>query len=170
MTSLTANANGKHTISVGYAQSKFLSEEDKDIKAPKGANAKYRYEINEKLGIVSSLTRTSLKYTLTDHNDKYSHDFEHTSFMAGPSYRFNEYVSAYALLGAAYGKASGEFTEHHAYGYTQGRFEETATAAAYGAGVQFNPIPNVAIDVSYEYTKLDEAKLGTFVFGIGYRF
>ncbi|WP_407072857.1 Ail/Lom family outer membrane beta-barrel protein [Photorhabdus viridis] len=45
------------------------------------------------------------------------------------------------------------------------------TSVAYGAGLQLNPIPNVAVDVAYEYSDLgDKAKVGTFVVGVGYRF
>ncbi|MDX7989425.1 hypothetical protein FE392_19405 [Xenorhabdus sp. 12] len=170
MTSLTANANGKHTISAGYALSKFQGEKDEDLKDPKGLNAKYRYEFNENLGIVGSFTRTTQKYNSTDSSSKHSFDFSYNALMAGPSYRFNEYVSIYALLGAAYAEASGDITDYSSYGYTKDTYGENTTSAAYGAGVQFNPISNVAIDVSYEYTKLYEEKLGTFVVGIGYRF
>lgn len=41
---------------------------------------------------------------------------------------------------------------------------------AYGVGVQFNPLPNIAIDASYEHTKLSDIKVGTWMLGVGYRF
>ncbi|WP_235977756.1 Ail/Lom family outer membrane beta-barrel protein [Proteus mirabilis] len=41
---------------------------------------------------------------------------------------------------------------------------------AYGLGVQVNPITNLAIDVSYEYSKLYDIDFTTWVVGIGYRF
>ncbi|QLK88716.1 hypothetical protein E3U36_09700 [Arsenophonus endosymbiont of Aphis craccivora] len=47
----------------------------------------------------------------------------------------------------------------------------------YGAGLQINPVENVAIDVTYEHTKLSfehttlkNIKVGTWMLGVGYRF
>ncbi|CNL75428.1 attachment invasion locus protein [Yersinia enterocolitica] len=39
-----------------------------------------------------------------------------------------------------------------------------------GAGVQFNLYPNVVIDASYEYSKLSDVNVGTWMLGAGYRF
>ncbi|EOW5147519.1 Ail/Lom family outer membrane beta-barrel protein, partial [Escherichia coli] len=44
------------------------------------------------------------------------------------------------------------------------------TSVVYGAGIQFNPVPNWVVDASYEYTKLGDVKVGTWMTGIGYRF
>ncbi|WP_016674751.1 Ail/Lom family outer membrane beta-barrel protein, partial [Yersinia pestis] len=48
--------------------------------------------------------------------------------------------------------------------------KEEQDSLAYGVGMQFNPLNNIAIDASYEYTKLKDANIGTWVLGIGYRF
>ncbi|AOM42110.1 Ail/Lom family outer membrane beta-barrel protein [Xenorhabdus hominickii] len=166
MTSFTANASGENKVSAGYALSKVQITDFKDLKEPKGFNLKYRYEITNNFGVIGSFTRTSQKDTYSDSAIKSEVSQEYNSFMAEPAYRFNEYISAYGLLGAAYGKISSYNSQ---YNRTHS-LESNTTAAAYGAGLQFNPSPNVAIDVSFEYSKLDEAQVGTWVLGTGYRF
>ncbi|WP_338883083.1 Ail/Lom family outer membrane beta-barrel protein [Xenorhabdus sp. TH1] len=173
--SFTANASGKHTISVGYAQSdvKMKLEGDKLDKDPRGVNLKYRYEFNDNWGVIGSftLTREGENQTLSSptygHLGKLTRDITYRSWMVGPTYRFNEYVSTYALIGTANiddhqtGSGLGVFTIHN----------ENKSAVAYAAGLQFNPISNIAVDVTYEYSDLgDKAKVGTFVVGVGYRF
>ncbi len=40
----------------------------------------------------------------------------------------------------------------------------------YGAGMQFNPVENVALDVSYEQSRIRNVDVGTWIAGVGYRF
>ncbi|WP_273826556.1 Ail/Lom family outer membrane beta-barrel protein, partial [Pseudomonas asplenii] len=40
----------------------------------------------------------------------------------------------------------------------------------YGAGLQFNPIENVALDVGYEQNRIRSVDVGTWNVGVGYRF
>ncbi|CQR22773.1 outer membrane protein X [Yersinia enterocolitica] len=40
----------------------------------------------------------------------------------------------------------------------------------YGAGMQFNPMQNVALDVSYEQSRIRNVDVGTWVAGVGYTF
>ncbi|WP_016605120.1 Ail/Lom family outer membrane beta-barrel protein, partial [Yersinia pestis] len=40
----------------------------------------------------------------------------------------------------------------------------------YGAGLQFNPAENVALDVSYEQSRIRNVDVGTWVAGVGYTF
>ncbi|OKP03082.1 Ail/Lom family outer membrane beta-barrel protein [Xenorhabdus eapokensis] len=170
ITSLAANA-GEHTISAGYAQSKINIENNNLKTSLKGFNVKYRYEFNEQFGLISSFTHTGYNTSYDDPLGYHGGSLDYNSITIGPSYRFNEYISAYALIGAGVGKASN--TEHiriSKYNSILSFNDDTKTAVAYGAGVQFNPLPNVAIDASYEYTKLDSINLGTWVLGVGYRF
>ncbi len=150
-----ANAEARNTVSLGYAQTN--AKHDDETMKPKGANLKYRYEFDSQLGVVTSLTYTSKKISENDKTTKLTYG----SLMVGPSFRFNEYVSAYATIGAARGK-------HEITGSTS----DTASknAMAYGAGLQFNPMENVAIDASYEYSKINDMKAGTWVLGVGYYF
>ncbi|WP_033851391.1 Ail/Lom family outer membrane beta-barrel protein, partial [Yersinia wautersii] len=82
--------------------------------------------------------------------------------MVGPSVHFNDFFSMYALLGIGHGKAKASVL-----GYGK---KEEQDSLAYGVGMQFNPLNNIAIDASYEYAKLKNANIGTWVLGIGYRF
>ncbi len=155
-----ANA-GDHTISGGYAQShvKFNGEKIDGNPKGKGFNLKYRYELDNNFGVISSLTYTHKGFDKSDVN--------YYSLMAGPTYRFNEYVSIYGMVGAA----RGEFEVPVLNGsYTEGK-----SSVSYGLGLQFNPMPNWTIDTSYEYAKFNDARLGdlkvgTWVVGVGYRF
>ncbi|ECI2922651.1 outer membrane beta-barrel protein, partial [Salmonella enterica subsp. enterica serovar Enteritidis] len=47
---------------------------------------------------------------------------------------------------------------------------ERRTGFAWGAGVQFNPVENVVIDLGYEGSKVGAAKLNGVNVGVGYRF
>ncbi|WP_338804149.1 Ail/Lom family outer membrane beta-barrel protein [Xenorhabdus griffiniae] len=175
ISSFTAHASGKHTLSLGYAQSninmqiegnktKNMKDLDKD---PRGLNLKYRYEINDNWGFISSVTQTKLKINYyAAHNRQLSvgnEDITYRSLMAGPTYRFNEYVSAYALIGAANVEGKARLT-------AQPSVSKKKTAVAYGTGLQFNPTSSIAVDVSYEYSDLSQAKAGTWTVGVGYHF
>ncbi|HEE0108397.1 TPA: Ail/Lom family outer membrane beta-barrel protein [Citrobacter gillenii] len=174
LTSGVANAELlQHSLSAGYAQSHAKLDGYGQSEDLSGFNVKYRYEMNDNWGVVTS-------FVYTNHSKDYnmmlpnyagvlektkvaSYDLDYFSLTAGPSYRFNDYLSAYALIGVGYGKANvwldglGSASEHK-------------TSPAFGAGFQFNPIKNVTIDASYEYSKFNDVKVGTWMAGIGYRF
>ncbi|AKH65132.1 MULTISPECIES: Ail/Lom family outer membrane beta-barrel protein [Photorhabdus] len=164
-----ANASGESTISGGYAQS-HTKFDDKDAESlfggnSKGFNLKYRYELDSNFGVIGSFTYTHLNSDAHVGGIKVAKlDLDYYSLMAGPTYRFNEYVSVYGMVGAAHGKVKvSDFI-------TPQSGSESKTSVGYGLGLQFNPMPNWTIDTSYEYSKLDELKIGTWVVGVGYRF
>ncbi|MCW7546564.1 outer membrane beta-barrel protein [Photorhabdus sp. APURE] len=164
-----ANA-AEHTISGGYAQSHAKFGDDKADDHPKGLNLKYRYELDNNWGVISSLTYTYLGYDHYLGGRKIAESsLDYVSLMAGPTYRFNEYVSVYSLVGAAHGKVKvSDFVGSESFSHSK-------TSIGYGLGLQFNPVPNWTIDTSYEYAKFDDARLGdlkvgTWVVGVGYRF
>ncbi|MDX7991400.1 Attachment invasion locus protein precursor [Xenorhabdus sp. Reich] len=170
ISSFTANANNTHTISLGYAQTntklKSMANKEVPLKDPRGLNLKYRYEINDNWGVIGSVTQTKLSlYYAPKPVDKRGRNADETityrSLMAGSTYRFNDYMSAYTLLGVA------NIEDHQK---TNSNTSEKKTALAYGAGLQFNPISNVAVDVAYEYSHLKQAKAGTWTIGVGYHF
>ncbi|MBD2780685.1 Ail/Lom family outer membrane beta-barrel protein [Xenorhabdus szentirmaii] len=174
-TSSTSN-NSKNTISLGYAHSNlsfnasdFGSNEAKEHfekefgKSLQGLNLKYRYEFNDEFGVISSLTYTQYDFSYDYYGvEKSRIKWSNTSLMAGPSYRFNEYISAYGLIGANYGKVS------HSSGDDKSSYNDTSLS--YGIGLQFNPTQSWVIDTSYSHAKLKGTKIGTWVFGVGYRF
>ncbi|ENO0817838.1 outer membrane beta-barrel protein [Proteus mirabilis] len=172
MTSLSlcaanAQAVGENTLSLGYAQSHVKADGDKLKENPKGFNVKYRYEFDNQWGMIGSFAYTHQGYDYRFGSQSVgTADLDYYSFTAGPVYRFNDYVSAYGLLGVAHGKAE---VELKGFGYHE-KESQSKSAFAYSAGLQFNPHPNIAIDASYEYTKLDDVKVGTWMLGLGYRF
>ncbi|MFJ5506093.1 Ail/Lom family outer membrane beta-barrel protein [Pectobacterium carotovorum] len=154
-------AQATQTVSLGYAQAKV-----DNFKDPKGITAKYHYQGDSALGIIGSFTYVGSKqtdYYPNDNSDIYK--LKYYSVMAGPSYRFNEYVSVYGLAGIGYGKTS---WEEGAAVRQSG--SESKSSFAYGAGIQITPVANWAIDIGYEGTKIYETRVDGFNIGVGYRF
>ncbi|MEY6222931.1 Ail/Lom family outer membrane beta-barrel protein, partial [Salmonella enterica subsp. enterica serovar Corvallis] len=85
----------------------------------------------------------SVTYTSADVNN-YGYkvgDADYTSLLVGPSYRFNDYLNAYVMIGAANGHIKDNWGN-----------SDNKTAFAYGAGIQLNPVENIAVNASYEHT------------------
>ena len=125
------------TVTGGYAQSDAQGVQNK----MNGFNLKYRYEEdNSPLGVIGSFT-----YTEKDRfeNDNYNKG-QYYGITAGPAYRLNDWASIYGVVGVGYGKVqkpeAGVSTSD--YGFS------------YGAGLQFNPIENVALDFGYEQSRI----------------
>ncbi|MBL5901087.1 Ail/Lom family outer membrane beta-barrel protein [Lelliottia amnigena] len=164
-----------HTVSLGYAQSKV-----ENFKNIRGVNAQYRYEWDSPLSVMGSFTYMSgdedQNYFVDSDSVKNHIDVKYYSLMAGPAYRINEYVSLYALGGVARTKADGDTKWVNAGdGYTQkDSISEKSTSFAYGAGVQFNPTADLAINVGYEGTNADlqgdSYSINGWNLGVGYRF
>lgn len=161
--SFNAYATLENTVSIGYAKSKLKVDEDLINDNLKGINLKYNHEVANDWGVISSFSYAKNK------SDGYDHwgyagtsKISYYSLTAGPSYRLNNYVSAYGLMGLGY--------FHEDFHYYDEREKENKISMAYGLGVQVNPITNLAIDVSYEYSKLYDIDFTTWVVGIGYRF
>lgn len=156
-------------------------------KDPKGLNLKYRYEIDDNWGVISSFT-----YAWGDYNAhanasanisgitagaslKGKLKAKYFSINIGPAYRFNEYVSAYVMGGIAHSKydANGSL-DAYANGKSIhiGSLSESKdkTAFSYSAGLQFNPFKNIAIDVAYEGSGSGDWKTNGFNIGVGYKF
>jgi len=162
---------GEQTVTLGYAQSKV-----QDFKNIRGVNAKYRYEWDSPVSVMGSFTYLSGNDDLFGDdswgNTRYDDNakVKYYSLLVGPAYRMNEYVSFYALGGVGKGKVEITQNYHHSdYTYIEDSTDNT-TQFAYAAGVQINPTENVAIDVGYEGSKINDAKLNGFNVGIGYRF
>ncbi|MBI6550746.1 Ail/Lom family outer membrane beta-barrel protein [Xenorhabdus lircayensis] len=168
--SANASNSSKRTISLGYAQSNAsLNDSDKIVfnsmeldTKQHGLNLKYRYEFNEHFGVIGSLTYTQYVHEYNYPNSSVKFSWKNTSLMVGPAYRFNDYISAYGLIGMTHSKAG--------FSDTEDKDITKKTSLSYGAGLQFNPTSSWAIDASYSYAKFKEANLGTWVLGVGYRF
>lgn len=162
------------TVSLGYAQSKV-----ENFKNIRGVNAQYRYEWDSPLSVIGSFTYMSgdddQKYYVDSDSVKNHIDVKYYSLMVGPAYRINEYVSLYALGGVAHTKADVDTKWVNAGdGYTQkDSLSEKSTSFAYGAGVQFNPTEELAVNVGYEGTNADidgSHSINGWNVGVGYRF
>lgn len=156
---------------------------DKDAK---GVNLKYRYEITDNLGVIGSFTYAKQSfgahYSATDadtkdsESEKASGKYKYYSLLVGPSYRFNDYFSGYAMVGAAFSRFNGSDSFSSSYsdgsdvdnGYVNS--SDKKTQLAYSAGVQINPIKNIAIDVAYEGSGSGDWRTSGFNVGVGYSF
>ena len=144
------------TVTGGYAQSDAQGQMNK----MGGFNLKYRYEEdNSPLGVIGSFTYTEKSRTASsgDYNKN-----QYYGITAGPAYRINDWASIYGVVGVGYGKFQNNNYPHKSdmsdYGFS------------YGAGLQFNPIENVALDFSYEQSRIRNVDVGTWIAGVGYRF
>ncbi|WP_337261479.1 MULTISPECIES: Ail/Lom family outer membrane beta-barrel protein [unclassified Serratia (in: enterobacteria)] len=167
----------QHTVSVGYAQSKV-----QNLHNINGVNLKYRYEWDSPVSVIGSFTYMSGKddysYLLARDIINNEAKIKYYSLSVGPAYRFNEFISAYGLLGFNRNKV--DYSSQW-YNY-QGSYvlagsqsgNENKTSLMYGAGVQINPIENVAVDIGYEGSRLNIAgqshDINGFNIAIGYRF
>lgn len=150
VTSSALSQDLQTSITAGYAQSD-VTYDDMDINDnPQGFNTKFRYEFDERWGFMSSYTHTQKSF---DYVNLY-----YNSLALGPSVRFNDYASLYAAIGVAWGEAE----------TSDDNFKKTAFAGA--VGLQVNPTPNLVFDASYEYSKLGDFDVGTWVIGGGVRF
>lgn len=154
-----------HTVSIGYAQSKL-----QDFKNIRGVNLQYRFEWDSPVSVVGSFSYMSGKNSLTTEVSEKKRNAKTYSFLVGPAYRFNEYVSLYGLLGLNHTKND---YNSKTYDYV---VESTASSTnfAYGAGVIINPTENTSINVGYEGSRASEFdknySINGFTIGVGYRF
>lgn len=164
----------KHTVSIGYAQSKAQGFDDLN-----GVNVQYRYEFDSQLSVLGSFSymkgNGEQDYFATNDVVHNNVDVNYYSLLAGPAYRINDYVSLYALGGVAYVKASGN-TQWWNNGYDymgQESISEKSASFAWGVGVIINPTDNFSVNVGYEGTQTDlqgNYSINGFNVGIGYRF
>lgn len=152
----------KHTLSLGYAQTDVQDVMDLD-----GVSLQYRYENESPLGFVSTLSYQTGEENWEDDDESYGKlEAKHLTILGGPAYRFNNFISAYAVGGLAHTKIE---DRNMSPGYSES-YELTETNFAYGAGVIINPTEQLAINIGYEGTKVDSVKLDGFNISAGYRF
>lgn len=125
-----------------------------------GFNLKYRYEQDDNpLGVIGSFTYTEKDRTngAGDYNKG-----QYYGITAGPAYRLNDWASIYGVVGVGYGKF--QTTDYPTY-----KHDTSDYGFSYGAGLQFNPMENVALDFSYEQSRIRSVDVGTWIAGVGYR-
>lgn len=145
------------TVSGGYAQSDAQGISNKNS----GFNLKYRYEQdNNPVGVIGSFTYTEKSRTT---GEGVYNKAQYYGITAGPAFRINDWASIYGVVGVGYGK----------FQQTQDVVRHSDTSDygfSYGAGLQFNPMENVALDFSYEQSRIRSVDVGTWIAGVGYRF
>ncbi|ANI28613.1 membrane protein [Yersinia entomophaga] len=151
---------GQSTVTGGYAQSDYQGVANK----ASGFNLKYRYEWSDsQLGAIGSFTHTE-KSSFGDSSSVYN-KAQYNAITAGPAYRINDWASVYGVVGVGYGR----FTANGA-GNPEAKSGSSDYGVAYGAGVQLNPMQNVALDFSYEQSRIRSVDVGTWIAGVGYTF
>ena len=123
---------------------------------PRGVNFKYRNEFTQKWGVIGSVTTTKSKFGLTLNDTPFADaKLQYFSVAAGPTWRINDYASVYGLVGYAHGKAK-MYINSIDYQYS-----DSTGAFLGGLGAQFNVTPNIVVDASWEYSKLDDFRVNT---------
>ena len=152
------SAMAQSTVTGGYAQSDYQGVANK----ANGFNLKYRYEDGSNpLGWIGSFT-----YTEKDRTDAGVYNKgQYYGVTGGPAYRLNDWASIYGVVGVGYGK----FQQTENQGFNRSA-STSDYGFSYGAGMQFNPVENVALDFSYEQSRIRNVDVGTWIAGVGYRF
>nr|WP_176488077.1 Ail/Lom family outer membrane beta-barrel protein [Candidatus Regiella insecticola] len=196
---LSANAfaeAGQSTLSVVYVHSdlkysgshKFSDEAkaepitiEKRERHVSGINVKYRYEFTDNWGAIASFTHAQKSGPLNNISfggkDKKATDgasahykLQYNSLMIGPTYRVNNWVSVYGTVGVGNGRFNA--TDYkNVPGVKDGyRNSENKYAVAWSAGVQVNPMEQLAVDLSFEQSKPGNVEANNVVLGLGYTF
>ncbi|MDR3434056.1 MAG: outer membrane protein OmpX [Rouxiella aceris] len=150
------------TVTAGYAQGDMQGVANK----ADGFNLKYRFEQDSNpLGVIGSFTYIEKDHSLSSNSyDK----AQYYGITAGPAYRLNDWASIYGVVGLGYGKfAENQYAESSVL---RQKSDTSDVGFSYGAGLQFNPMQNVALDVSYEQSRIRSVDVGTWIAGVGYRF
>ncbi|MCE0829056.1 Ail/Lom family outer membrane beta-barrel protein [Buttiauxella sp. A2-C2_NF] len=154
------------TVSVGYAHSKIDNAFDLN-----GINLQYRYEWDASWGVMGSFSW--MKGDKTYHGDFYTSDAKakYYSLTAGPTYRINDWISLYGALGFAHVNTSEDIDYFDSSSEAR---SGNSTSLAWGAGVIFNPVENLSVNVGYEGTNADywnkNYAINGFNVGVGWRF
>lgn len=151
------SAMAQSTVTGGYAQSDYQGIASK----ANGFNLKYRYEDGSNpLGWIASFTYTEKDRTESNVYKK----GQYYGITAGPAYRLNDWASIYGVVGIGYGK----FQQNS--NVVRDKTDSSDVGVSYGAGLQFNPIQDVALDFGYEQSRIRSVDVGTWIAGVGYSF
>ncbi|MFP3439137.1 Ail/Lom family outer membrane beta-barrel protein [Pantoea sp. SIMBA_133] len=168
----------KHTVSLGYVYTDVSGGVKNKYNASKtgtgsqildsfnwqdGGSLKYRYEKTDSWGGIISSTNSSRKLG----QNKSSKELKYSSLSIGPTYRFNDYISTYAVAGISKGQ----------YKLNDGtkNKQDSARGMVSGVGVQINPISALSLDLGYEFSRIKYSGGGSgnynsWIVSAGYRF
>lgn len=143
-----------------------------------GANLKASFESDDmRLGIITSISytgkTTERKYRAPS-GRRYKEKLEqsYVSVLVGPSFQATNWLTPYALVGAAFNTNKYHYDDNR--WYDDADDDDTKSAFAFGGGVQIHPFKvgngRVLIDLSYERALFKNNTTDSFVVGAGYRF
>ena len=143
-----------------------------------GINARLNYMINNDWGVVTALTYTQRQgKTESNTAGKQSRITQtYGSLSAGPSYRFSHFLSVYSSAGIAVTNSyieqenSGNRRQYNGGKKRRYTSKENDWGGVAAAGLQFTPSDNWVIDVGYEYARLRDNNVASWIAGIGYHF
>lgn len=162
--------SGQHTFTLGYSESHISH-----FKAMKGGNVKYRYEIpvlplSAMVSFSAMSGRGSQSVGAGDVREVKRHRVRYYSLMVGPAWRATSWASLYLLGGAGWESSSNQTDYYNPGGDSTGRYKIFDARFAWGAGMQFNLIDNVVVDVGYQAGHVQRTSSNGVNVGVGYRF
>ncbi|MCD3872254.1 Ail/Lom family outer membrane beta-barrel protein [Escherichia coli] len=183
--------NNKYFNSLGvYENATVRGYEGKD-KNPQGINIKYRYEITDHFGVITTFTwtrsmtnsQTFIDVQPADHTRNIKNPAasartdiraSYWSLLAGPSWRFNDYISVYAMAGMGVANVTTDLKINDNLNHGADSFSESSstkkTSLAWAAGAQFNLNESVTLDVAYEGSGSGDWRTSGVTAGIGLKF
>lgn len=154
-----------------------------------GGVIKYRYEIDDSLGLIitanyllgeyGNSARRNKPSANPGQNDSYYFKnrvkADHFTLMAGPTYRFNALLSVYATLGMAYNHIgisshSKQFVNGISSYIADSSHDENKFSLASSVGFQVNIWKDLVVDAAYDVSGGGDWKTNGFSVGLGYRF
>ncbi|EGO4139663.1 TPA: Ail/Lom family outer membrane beta-barrel protein [Escherichia coli] len=194
VSSTAADIYAQKAMTLWEYQNTTMLGQDAEVKDPDGFNVKYRYEITDELGVMTSFTwaryATSNQYIAQQNwhgldPTKYPTQIKNPvgsmttnikgsywSLLAGPTWRFNDYVSLYALGGVGVAKLSVDFEINNNISGERlsEKLSDRKTSFAWAAGAQFNIYDDFSFDVGYESSGSGDWRTSGVTVGIGLKF
>jgi len=164
------DVKGRHTYTLGYARSHIKGFTDME-----GLNVKYHYEIPElPLGAMISVSWMNGRGEQLSHfsggSETKHHSVRYYSLMIGPTARVTQWASLWLLAGAGFESSTNRTVFHSPEEEHSGRYKIFDARFAWGTGVQFNPLDNLAFDVGFQAGHILKTSSNGFNVGMGYRF
>ncbi|QBY43453.1 Ail/Lom family outer membrane beta-barrel protein [Arsenophonus nasoniae] len=142
-----------------------------------GLNFNYDYQIDNHWGVLTSISwNKGVKHRYSYNNFhqlvKHKVNINYLSLQAGPSYRFNDYLTLYSTLGFA--RFTLKNTEKLVIENIVIDSMEHHTGLSWGAGIKINPLKMLSLYLSYEganrHNYHTNPTVNGFNIGLGYRF
>ncbi len=140
-----------------------------------GFNINYDYQIDNHWGVLTSISWNKgnqywRSYNYSYQPVKHKVNIDYLSLQAGPSYRFNDYLTLYGTIGFA------RFTLNHREKFDNITLNSMKhdTGLSWGVGIKINPVNMLSLYFGYEGANKDDylsnPTVNGFNIGLGYRF